>query len=178
MLRKFQLDFRYRLHSDVSARPVAAIIIKLVYWNKWLSHGRITDETLSIWTVIILTQIVQGLEIVATCCLNLPPFLLSLQSGFMHADDLRRRGLSVTDTYGHRLGRDTKADGSRSQKSTGAGGNRVQRVPRIPPIPHITNNGHKVSIKGGKDAANSDAESQDSQRQMIKQTATFAVELV
>ena len=123
-------------------------------------------------------QIVQGLEIVATCCLNLPPFLLSLQSGFMHGDDLRRRGQAVTDSYGYSISGDTGGDGSRSQRHTGAGGKRAQRVPRIPPIPHITSNGHKVSIKGGKDATNSDAESQDSRRQIIKQTRTFAVDHV
>ena len=166
------------LQPDALRRPVVAIIIKLVYWNRWRAHGRTSDETLGIWTVILLMQIVQGLEIVATCCLNLPPFLLSLQSGFMHADDLRRRGQSVTDTYGYNLGGDSNGDWSRSQKSTGKGGKRAQRVPRIPQIPHISSNGHKVSVKGGKVAANSDAESQGSQRQIIKQTRTFAIDLV
>ena len=157
---------------------MVAIIIKIVYWNKWRSRRRDADETLSIWTVIILMQIVQGLEIVATCCLNLPPFLLSLQSGFMHADDLRRRGLSVTDTYDYSLGRDTKGDVSRSQRSTGASGNRVQRVSRIPQIPHISSNNHKVSIIGGKDTVNNDAGSQDSRSQIIKQTRSFAIDHV
>ena len=125
------------------------------------------------WPVIILTQIIQGLEIFSTCCLNLPPFLEGMQSGFMHADDLRRRGQSVNDTYGY----GSKKDGSSNTPNNSSGGRvKAHTVAQLSHIPHISSNHHKVSIKGGKDAVRSDSGSQHSQSQIIKETRTFAID--
>ncbi|KAL8712672.1 MAG: hypothetical protein Q9220_003204 [cf. Caloplaca sp. 1 TL-2023] len=164
---------------------MSAIIAKLVYWNRMQIQRNIDgspSSTLSVWPVVITTQIIQGLEVFATCCLNLPPFLRSLQSGFMHADDLRRRGQAVTDLYGFELESTYKDDTPKTQDSDGLQDRQSREavgasgIPQIPPIPHISSNNHNVSICGGQGENAWDAGSQSSQSHIIKQTRTYAVD--
>lgn len=140
---------------------MVAIISKLVFWNRSPTRKH-SDITLNIWPVILCTQMIQGLEIFATCCLNLPPFLEGLQTGFMHADDFRRRGQSINDSYGLSTSSTTK-----TQPTTVSG--RIK-------IPHLSRTGHKVSVKAGSGDPRWDAGSQHSQSQIIQETRTFAVE--
>ena len=56
--------------------------------------------TLGIWPIIIVTQFIQDLSIVATCVPYLKPFFVSLQSGMIRNDDLRRRGQE--GSYGYK----------------------------------------------------------------------------
>lgn len=151
---------------------MAAIVCKLVFWNRLQSTSNPIDVVLNVWTVIITTQIIQGLEIFSTCCLNLPPFLEGTRSGFMHADDLRRRGQSYADIFGYVTQK--VSNGDNGNHSMTAGG-RGQGIPQLPRIPHISGTHHKVYIKGGKGDVGWDAGSQHSQSQIIKQTRSFTV---
>ena len=151
---------------------MAAIITKLVFLNRIQYRSNDVHATFTIWPIIIITQIIQGLQILSTCCLNLPPLLEGLQSGFMHADDIRRRGQSVSDTFGYNTSKNSRAN---DRKVRASGGNRVQRAAEFPQIPHISNTSHSVTIKGGKDEDDWDAGSQNSHSQIIKRTQTFAV---
>ncbi|KAL8823380.1 MAG: hypothetical protein Q9191_005908 [Dirinaria sp. TL-2023a] len=69
---------------------VAATICKLVFWRKTWGGS---DPVFDTWSVIICTQIIQCLSITSACILYLKPFLEALTSGFIHGDDLRRRGV-------------------------------------------------------------------------------------
>ena len=140
---------------------MAAIISKLVFWNRSPARSN-SDITLDIWPVILCTQMIESLEIFATCCLNLPPLLEGLQTGFMHADDFRRRGQSINESYGLHTSSTTK-----TQPTADSGRMR---------IPHISRTGHKVSVKAGLAIPMWDAGSQHSQSQIIQETRTFAVE--
>jgi len=73
------------------------------------------DPAFDQWGASISTQVVQCLSIVTACFPYLKPFLLSLESGLMRADDLRRRGQTHGDTYNH--DNINKSDSSGSKRS-------------------------------------------------------------
>ena len=159
---------------------MAAMVIKLIYWNRIQSrHTENTDETLNMWPVVLSTEIVQGLEIFSTCCLNLRPFLEGLQTGFMHADDFRRRGQSVKPTHTDRVLNSFKSKTANGKTSKSYNSISVDECGRhgMTFVPHTCGDGHRVSIKGGKrNNREWDTNSQHSRSQIIKETRTFAVD--
>jgi hypothetical protein len=66
----------------------------MYYMNK-----PVHDPAFDPWPASISIQIVQCLSIVTACFPYLKPFLASLESGLMRADDLRRRGDTTIDDY-------------------------------------------------------------------------------
>jgi hypothetical protein len=69
----------------------------MYYYNVALDSS---DPTFTMWQAVVATQIVQCLSIVTACVPYLKPFLDSLESGQMRADDLRRRGKTGVSGYG------------------------------------------------------------------------------
>ncbi|TGO35609.1 hypothetical protein BHYA_0152g00140 [Botrytis hyacinthi] len=67
---------------------VAASVIQIVYTRRLL----INDLFLSnIWQTVVCQMVVQSTGIMAACIPFLKPFLMSLESGFLRADDVNRR---------------------------------------------------------------------------------------
>ena len=135
---------------------MAVSICKLVYWNR-VSNS--PDPTLDLWPVAICTELVQCLEILAACCLYLKPFLESLESGFIRGGDLRRRG----------------------EDSLGGSGHRTASIPlssRRPPSSIADRNlaRYRNTAIAERFDPDDDAESLNSQSQIIRETRTWAVE--
>ncbi|RWA12217.1 hypothetical protein EKO27_g2899 [Xylaria grammica] len=67
---------------------IAASAVQLFYYRRL-----VFDETLlgNIWRAMIATEVVQVTSIITACIPFLKPFLMSLESGFLRADDMNRR---------------------------------------------------------------------------------------
>ncbi|CEJ86425.1 hypothetical protein VHEMI04101 [[Torrubiella] hemipterigena] len=73
------------------------VIPAVAYQIMWTSKTiLILDPVFELWTVVLCVQIVQAMSIITTCIPALKPFLDSLESGQLRADDMRRQG-KVTD---------------------------------------------------------------------------------
>lgn len=72
----------------------------------WTSKTILTlDPVFDLWTVVLCVQIVQAMSIITTCIPALKPFLDSLESGQLRADDMRRQGKVRDNGYtSQRLG--------------------------------------------------------------------------
>jgi hypothetical protein len=77
-------------------RVVAAVGVQIFFLNK-----PVLDPTFDPWAEAISTQVVLCLSILTACFPYLKPFLLSLESGLMRVDDLRRRGQTDVEIYNH-----------------------------------------------------------------------------
>lgn len=91
---------------------IAAVSIQLYYLNK-----PVHDPAFDTWTTSISTQLVQCLSIVTACFPYLKPFLVSLESGLMRADDLRRRGNTTINDYSINNSGGTGSRGTASKPS-------------------------------------------------------------
>ncbi|KAI9647063.1 hypothetical protein NHQ30_005065 [Ciborinia camelliae] len=78
-------------HSLTNTSVIIAVAFQLSYSNK-----PIVNPAFDLWPAAIITQIVQCLSVVTACFPYIKPFLSSLESGMMRADDLRRRGGTQT----------------------------------------------------------------------------------
>ncbi|ATY60490.1 hypothetical protein A9K55_005472 [Cordyceps militaris] len=73
-----------------------AIVSQIAFLKRGFSE---TDPTFAMWELTITTAVVTCLSILAICVPNLKPFLDSLESGQLRADDLRRQGKSSSGGY-------------------------------------------------------------------------------
>lgn len=133
------------------------------------------------WQAVVATQTVLCLSIVTACIPYLKPFLDSLESGQMRADDLRRRGKTGVSGY----------EGSGSNRSAGTGG-----TPKPNPVDVTASIGSQqsklhelvalpktkrssVTVTGGtkEPGTNWDGQSHSSQTVLIQQTRTWDVDV-
>lgn len=137
------------------------------------------------WQAVVATQVVQCLSIVTACVPYLKPFLDSLESGQMRADDLRRRGKTGVSGYG--------GSGSNNSGGNNSGGNSAGTKPmHIDPITSAASQHSKlhelveiprakrnsVIVKATKEpGTNWDGQSQTSQTVLIQQTRTWDVDV-
>ena len=143
---------------------IAASACKLVFWGDARGLQKPARDP---WTVILCTQIVQCLSITSACFLYLKPFLESVESGFMRADDIRRRG--TDDYYGHTTGGSSTTRSAFSiRKHINTGSQSIGLV--------AMSNPHNTTTVTANEPRDMDAESQHSRAQIIKETRTFAVE--
>lgn len=68
-------------------RTIPAIICHIIFFNR---AAKSTDQTFDMWSPTVVMQVVVCLSIFTTCVPNLKPFLDSVESGQMHAGDLRQ----------------------------------------------------------------------------------------
>ncbi|KAK2616280.1 hypothetical protein QQS21_000714 [Conoideocrella luteorostrata] len=64
-----------------------AVVCHIYYFNLSVSSP---DQTFELWPPTIIIQVIQCMSILTTCVPNLKPFLDSVESGQMHAGDLRQ----------------------------------------------------------------------------------------
>ncbi|TGO52724.1 hypothetical protein BCON_0136g00190 [Botryotinia convoluta] len=67
---------------------VAASVIQIVYTRRLLINDLFLNN---IWQTVVCQMVVQSTGIMAACIPFLKPFLMSLESGFLRADDVNRR---------------------------------------------------------------------------------------
>jgi len=158
---------------------VAAVACQLFYSNQPVS-----DPAFDLWPASISTQVVQCLSITTACIPYLKPFLDSLESGLMRADDLRRRGGTSAGSYN--ISDVPKSSGAKSAQSrvgkvVSKVANASRRVserhdtPTIPlgnlsPVPATL-----MFIEGERH--DWDGQSQSSQTRIIRETRTWRVDI-
>lgn len=75
---------------------IPVIICQIAYSFKSMNSG---DPTFDMWQYTVIMQVTQTLSIVTICVPAFKPFLESLESGQMSADDLRRQGKKGANGY-------------------------------------------------------------------------------
>ncbi|KAL8932201.1 MAG: hypothetical protein Q9211_006463 [Gyalolechia sp. 1 TL-2023] len=160
----------------------AAIIVQLVYVNRTRDSA---DETFDTWPTLLCAETVQSLSIITACIPCMKPFLESLESGMLRSDDLRRRGMGGSNSYGsHHLSDLSKSSGKSMSKSSGKSNGKKDKSP-YSPTPSNNNKYFKalpnvstvVSVNGTEDRERGrDSDSQNSSSRIIKYTRTWAVE--
>ncbi|KAL9023803.1 MAG: hypothetical protein Q9196_006963 [Gyalolechia fulgens] len=168
----------------------AAIIVQLVYVNRTRDSA---DETFDTWPTLLCAETVQSLSIITACIPCMKPFLESLESGMLRSDDLRRRGMGGSNSYGsHHLSDLSKSSGKSMSKSSGksmskSSGKSNGKKDKSPYSPTPSNNNKYfkalpnvstvVSVNGNEDRERGrDSDSQNSSSRIIKYTRTWAVE--
>lgn len=71
------------------ASVIGATVAQLVYLQRLVLD---TEYLSTVWQLLICEEVVYTTSIITTCIPFLKPFLLSLESGFLRADDENRRG--------------------------------------------------------------------------------------
>ncbi|TGO15909.1 hypothetical protein BTUL_0034g00310 [Botrytis tulipae] len=79
---------------------VAASVIQIVYIRRLLINDLFLNN---IWQTVVCQMVVQSTGIMAACVIFLKPFLMSLESGFLRADDINRRTAAGIYGSGHNL---------------------------------------------------------------------------
>lgn len=151
---------------------ITAIIAQLVYLNR---NPGSDDYTFDSWPMVLSSQSVQSLSIITACIPYLKPFLASLETGMIRADDLRRRGITGTGVQY------TASIPSSGQKSIAL---RIFRPGQQSQLSERNDNamgqGQSQPVVHGGDEhtrhAEWDAESQASRSRIIMHTTTWAVE--
>lgn len=135
---------------------VIAIICQLAYAKDTKGSG---DPSWDTWTVVVSTQMTQGLSIVTACSPQFKPFL----------DSLRSSGMSLGGTsYGSR---------QRTYAGTTYKVSRGHRTGETPSETHelVTMPGDTVNQTIVTSSPDCDAESQTSQSQIIREVRTWTV---
>lgn len=134
------------------------------------------------WQAIVTAQVVQCLSIVTACVPYLKPFLDSLESGQMRADDLRRRGKMGISGYGG-SGSNQQSGGTAGAKpalvdATASSSSQKSELHEMLDIPEDKRCIVTATAAGAKDpTAGWDGQSHTSQTVLIKQTRTWDVDV-
>lgn len=137
------------------------------------------------WQAVVAAQVVQCLSIVTACVPYLKPFLDSLESGQMRADDLRRRGKTGVSGYGGSggSGSNQRSGGTAGAKPaivdlTASASSQQSELHKLENIPEDKRCVITATATGPKEPASSwDEQSQTSQTVLIKQTRTWDVDV-
>jgi hypothetical protein len=73
--------------TDRGERVIAASIVQVFYIRKLVFDEKYLNN---VWQVVLSTEIVQTTSIMTACIPFLKPFLMSLESGFLRADNVDR----------------------------------------------------------------------------------------
>ena len=155
-----------------------AIVVQLVLLNRVPPTEE--DITYKSWQAVLANQIVQNLSIITACLPNLKPFFDSLETGFIHNGDFRRRGhvedinqslLPESWQVGHNIS-------LASSRIRGVFRNQPTRRERLSPGDQQSFSrlapGRATAVAKGR--TSSDVESQASHANCVKQTKTWTVE--
>lgn len=150
---------------------MVAVAFQLYYLNM---VNNTDNATFDYWRMSICTQIVQSLAVVTACIPYLKPFMDSLESGLLRADDQYRRS-TAKGSYRYNLS-GSRSSGRRVTRKDADEFNELgvlssQRM-KAPNPGH----GHGSQVEAGVvdwDECNS----QSSQSRIIKETRTFTVDV-
>jgi hypothetical protein len=154
---------------------VPAVACQIYYSNKSLNS---TDPTFAMWQAVVAMQIVQCLSIVTACVPYLKPFLDSLESGQMRADDLRRRGKTGVSGYG---GSGSNRSGGTPKQNpadaTPSAGSQQSKLHELVELPKAKRSSVTVTSSTKEPSTNWDGQSHTSQTVLIQQTRTWDVDV-
>ncbi|TGO31523.1 hypothetical protein BHYA_0586g00020 [Botrytis hyacinthi] len=179
-LRRFAIMVIFGIRICV----IAATGVQIYYLNKPSK-----DLAFDPWPEAIITQIVLCLSILTACLPYLKPFLSSLESGMIRADDLRRRGQMDIVVYNHYPQNKSHSSGSKKSKVKNILSNTFQSQSRVSTghykLSSISpENSHSqpvaVTVISGAESGAWDRqsrESQTSQTRIIRETRSWNVEL-
>ncbi|PQE08103.1 integral membrane protein [Rutstroemia sp. NJR-2017a BVV2] len=164
---------------------VAAVGVQIFFLNK-----PVLDPTFDPWAEAISTQVVLCLSILTACFPYLKPFLLSLESGLMRVDDLRRRGQTDGEIYNHYNIDESNGSGTKRSKvkkmllDTISAQSRSQsnqyRLSNVTPV-NIHDQSVATAVVVEAQAGPWDGQSRDSQTsqsRIIKETRSWNVDVV
>ena len=141
--------------------------MQVVYFDAQTSSN---DRTFNIWQTTIAAFFVESLSIITASIPGLKPFLRTLETGMIRSDDLqRRRTGSLGYPEGKTIGGSTDSKGSSSGRHL-----RLQKFRSFPL--HGQNEVSNTAKVTGGHRKKSDAESQSSQSNIIRQERTWTVE--
>ncbi|RWA11500.1 hypothetical protein EKO27_g3596 [Xylaria grammica] len=121
IIRSVQLTWRKRLTllSGFWCRVgvIGATVAQLIYIRRLVFDERYLGN---VWQVIVCDEVVYTTSIIVTCIPFLKPFLLSLESGFLRADDkVRRTDASLPGSSNHSSGWTSRYVKIRNQRNWG-----------------------------------------------------------
>lgn len=162
---------------------VLAVALQIYYSKDALSSS---DPTFDLWKSTLVMQVVQSLSILTACIPILKPFLDSLESGQLRADDLRRKqkmGGSNSDRaayYGYRSGSAHNSRARRSSRpldSVDAITSAISNRSRVYELIDVSKSKGTAATAAHDQGASWDGQSRTSQRGLIQQTITWEVEV-
>jgi hypothetical protein len=155
---------------------IPAVGCQIYYSNKSLNSN---DPTFTMWQAVVAMQIVQCLSIVTACVPYLKPFLDSLESGQLRADDLRRRGKTGVSGYGsHPSGGDSTGPKPIPADATASAGSQQSKLLELVEFPKAKQRSSVTVIANAKEpGTNWDGQSHSSQTVLIQQTRTWDVDV-
>lgn len=132
------------------------------------------------WQAVVVAEIVQCLSIVTACVPYLKPFLDSLESGQLRADDLRRRGKTGVSGYGGSGSNPSSGNNAASKSTpvdaTASANSQQSNLHELVELPKPKRNSATVtSVNEG--TTNWDGQSHSSQTVLIQQTRTWGVDV-
>ena len=156
---------------------VPAIACQIYFSNQSLNS---TDPTFTMWQAVIATQIVQCLSIVTACVPYLKPFLDSLESGQLRADNLRRRGKTGVSGYGgsgsNSSSRNNAAPKPTPVDATASANSQQSKLHELVELPKAKQISAAV-VNAKEPTANWDGQSHTSHMVLIQQTRTWDVDV-
>lgn len=128
------------------------------------------NVTFSLWPVTLAMTLVQSLSVITSCVPYLKPFFLSLESGMIRSDDIRRRGGMGTLTGGYTVAK--KTDGSDRNQQDSSKSAISQKTTRPYELQVIAST---ASVQVPQQDGDFDAQSHSSRTRFITQTRTWGI---
>ncbi|KAF4629830.1 hypothetical protein G7Y89_g8316 [Cudoniella acicularis] len=147
---------------------IACTATQLVFTNSDLASDVGSDPSFNLWKVIVCVQILLATSIMTACIPYLLPFLESLESGMLGADDLRRRG--KTDAYGYGTAERSKDSTTNSGNASSLSKKKNRDAVALQPV--SLENNTSVQADG---TAWADGQSTSSQARIIHYEQTWGV---
>nr|KMM73527.1 hypothetical protein CPAG_09815 [Coccidioides posadasii RMSCC 3488] len=156
--------------SVFGARLLVVVVVALqLYFLNQVPDT--SNATFDYWQMTICTQILQSLAVVTACMPFLKPFLDSLESGLLRADDQYRRS-TAKGSYRYNLSGSKSSARRAARREAGE----FNELGVLSSNHGRARNGHGSQVEsGGVDWDESN--SQSSQSRIIKETRTFTVDV-
>ncbi|WEW55539.1 hypothetical protein PRK78_000970 [Emydomyces testavorans] len=147
---------------------VAAVVLQLYFFNQVRDTK---NATFDYWRMSVCTQIIQSLAVVTACIPFLKPFLDSLESGLLRADDQYHRS-TAKGSYRYNLSGSKSSGRKAFRKDT----EEFNELGVLSSKRSRGRNGHGTQVESGV-VDWDDCNSQSSESRIIKETRTITVNI-
>ena len=153
---------------------MAATVLQMVYAQCAYTPE---DPTFDLWQQTLCIQFIENLSVIATCVPYLKPFYLSLGSGMMWADDLRRQGRVGTYGYAGESGPQTPTNVFKGKRPSILHKPQKSASSLYIGVQSQSDSNHITTVEGGNHVmlGKWDKEGSQNNRSGIIQTTTWAV---
>jgi hypothetical protein len=152
---------------------IAAVIVQLYFLQSRVAHSQ--DMTFDLWTVVLLTSIVQALCLITTCIPYLKPFMSALETGMLRAE-IDAPSTMPGFGYANRFTKDYIKSG-RSSKPASKSQLTDLRMSYMgfSGVKRTGDHGQMTTISSKVPSPDSDNDSQTSQSKIIRKTVGWSV---